>query len=53
LKEKIEWVINNDSEAEKIAENALKFSREVFSSEFQKKYLMNKINQIVGINELL
>jgi len=49
LKEKIEWVINNDSEAEKIAENALKFSREVFSSEFQKKYLMNKINEIVGI----
>jgi glycosyltransferase involved in cell wall biosynthesis len=49
LKEKIEWVINNDSEAEKIAENALKFSREVFSSEFQKKYLMNKINHIVGI----
>jgi hypothetical protein len=49
LKEKIEWVINNDSEAEKIAENALKFSRDVFSSEFQKKYLMNKINQIVGM----
>jgi len=53
LKEKIEWVINNDSEAEKIAENALKFSRDVFSSEFQKKYLMNKINHIVGINERL
>jgi glycosyltransferase involved in cell wall biosynthesis len=49
LKEKIDWVINNDSEAEKIAQNALKFSREVFSSEFQKKYLIDKINKIVGI----
>jgi len=49
LKEKIEWVINNDSEAEKIAQNALQFSREIFSSEFQKKYIMYKINQIVGI----
>ena len=49
LKEKIEWVINNDSEAEMIAQNALQFSREVFSSEFQKKYLMDKINQFVGI----
>jgi glycosyltransferase involved in cell wall biosynthesis len=49
LKEKIEWVINNDSEAEKIAQNALQLSREVFSSEFQKKYVMDKINQIVGI----
>ena len=49
LKEKIEWVVNNDSEAEKIAQNALKFSREIFSSEFQKKYLIDKINEIVGI----
>ena len=49
LKEKIEWVINNDSEAEKIAQNALQLSREVFSSDFQKKYVMDKINQIVGI----
>jgi glycosyltransferase involved in cell wall biosynthesis len=49
LKEKIEWVVHNDSEAEKIAQNALQFSREVFSSEFQKKYVMNKINQFVGI----
>lgn len=49
LIEKIEWVINNDSEAKKIAENALTFSREVFSSEFQKKYLIDKINKIVGI----
>ena len=51
LKEKIEWVINNVSEAEKIAQNALKFSREVFSSEFQKKYLIESINKIVGINK--
>jgi len=50
LKEKIDWVVNNDSEAEKIAQNALQFSRDFFSSEFQKKYLIDKINQIVGIN---
>jgi hypothetical protein len=42
-------VINNDSEAEKIAQNTLKFSREVFSSEFQKKYIIESINKIVGI----
>jgi glycosyltransferase involved in cell wall biosynthesis len=52
LKEKIEWVINNDCEAEKIAQNALKFSREVFSSEFQNKYLIESINKIVGINQI-
>jgi len=49
LKEKIDWVINNDSEAEQIAKNALQFSRDFFSSEFQKKYLIEKINQMVGI----
>jgi hypothetical protein len=49
LKEKIDWVINNDSEAEQIAKNALQFSRDYFSSDFQKKYLIEKINQMVGI----
>lgn len=49
LNQKIEWVINNDSEAEKIATNALKFSKNYFNSEFQKKYLIYKINKIVGI----
>ena len=36
LKEKIEWLVENDDKAKEIAENALQFSREVFSSEFQK-----------------
>jgi hypothetical protein len=48
LREKIEWVINNDSEARKIAEGALLFSRTIFSSEFQKQYLKDRIDEIVG-----
>jgi hypothetical protein len=45
LIEQIEWVRNNDAEAKKIAENALKFAKEVFSPEFQRKYLMNEIDE--------
>jgi len=48
LREKIEWVIDNDSEARKIAESAWLFSRTVFSSEFQKQYLKDRIDEIVG-----
>lgn len=45
LEEKLEWLVNNDSEAREIAENAVKFSKEVFSSDFQKKYIINQINE--------
>jgi len=44
LIEKIEWVKENDEEAEKIANNAYYFAMNFFSSEYQKKYIMDKIN---------
>jgi hypothetical protein len=47
LFEKIEWVKNNDSEAQKIAENAVELSKYIFSSEFQKYYLTKQINEII------
>jgi len=46
LKEKIEWVINNDSEAEQIAKNAVEISRKIFSSEFQKNYIRDKLSEL-------
>jgi spore maturation protein CgeB len=49
LKEKIEWLVNNDTEAKKIAENAMEFARIVFSSEFQHGYLMKEIKRVAGV----
>ena len=46
LIEKIEWVIENDSEAKKIAENALQFSRHYFHPDFQRKYIKEEINKL-------
>jgi len=43
LEEKIQWLVSNDDEARKIAENALHFSKEVFSPEFQRKYIDNEL----------
>jgi hypothetical protein len=47
LIEKIEWVLNNDSKAKGIAENALKFSVKYFNSSFQKKYLEEEIDSFI------
>ena len=44
LIEKIEWVEKNDEEAKKIAEKARDFSRYYFSSDFQKNYIQETIN---------
>lgn len=44
LIQQIEWVKNNDTEAGKIANNALLFSKKYFSSEFQKEYLLKCLN---------
>jgi hypothetical protein len=44
LIEQIEYVANNDSAAESIAGAALQFSKEFFSSEYQKKYLMSLLH---------
>lgn len=48
LIEKIEWVKENDAEAEKIANNAYEFAMNYFSSEYQEKYLINKINSFIN-----
>lgn len=47
LKETIEWLLKNDDKAKQIAENALQFSRDYFSSEFQKKYIETEINNLL------
>ena len=46
LKEKLEWLRDNDEEAKKIAEAAMAFSKEVFSPEFQRKYIDEAIAAI-------
>jgi beta-1,4-mannosyl-glycoprotein beta-1,4-N-acetylglucosaminyltransferase len=46
LLEQIEWVKNNDDKAKIIADNALIFSKEYFSSEYQKKYIKESIEKI-------
>jgi len=48
LIEQIEWVVHNDSEAKKIANAARDFSEKFFSSDFQKKYLMNEIDRFLS-----
>ena len=39
LKEKIEWVVNNDDKAKIIMQNAIQFANTVFSPEYQQKYI--------------
>jgi len=48
LEEKIEWLIQNDGEAQKIATNALEFSNRIFSPEFQQKYIDEEICSLYG-----
>lgn len=43
LIEQIEYIKNNDDIAEKIAKNALQFSKIYFSSAYQKKYLLENL----------
>lgn len=49
LEEKIEWLIKNDDEAKQIAINALKFSEEFFTSEFQKNYIKDELTRIYNL----
>ena len=44
LKEKIQWLIANDEAAHSIMLEAMELAKTVFSSEFQKKYLRDSIN---------
>lgn len=48
LIEKIEWVINNDSEAEKIAENAVQFSKTYFNPDFQRKHIQEQMSNVIS-----
>ena len=47
LDEKIQWLVDNDDKAKEIAENALKFSQIIFSSEFQKTYIRMEISELM------
>jgi glycosyl transferase family 25 len=51
LVEKLEWVKNNDSKARVIAENAMAFVRDFFSSDFQKKHIKDSLTRIVKAYE--
>ena len=53
LHEKIQWLVANDDEAQKIARNAMKFSKTVFSAEFQKAYVESEVNRILGGSDSL
>ena len=46
LEEKIEWLVQNDDKAKEIVNNALEFSKEVFSPEFQRKYIDDELNRV-------
>lgn len=46
LSEKITWLVEHDEDAKKIAENALLFSQNVFSPDFQKQHVVNEIARI-------
>lgn len=46
LKDKIEWLIQNDDKAKEIAENALQLSQRIFCSEFQKQYVREEIERL-------
>lgn len=46
LKEKIEWLIQHDELAKGISEEAMKLSEELFTSEFQQKYLIDQIHHL-------
>ena len=48
LTEKIEWLIENDDKARRISENAMQFAHEIFSPEFQKRYLFNELQRITN-----
>jgi len=48
LHEKLQWLVAHDNEAKKIAESAMKFSKTVFSAEFQKAYVKSEIDRLLG-----
>jgi hypothetical protein len=49
VEEKVQWLIDHDSEAERIAQNAREFSSIVFTNDFQKKYLWGEVERILAL----
>jgi len=47
LEEKIEWVLEHDTESREIAGRASNMAYTIFTPEFQKKYLENRIREII------
>ena len=47
LQEKIRWVLDNPMEGEEIAKRAMGFASLLFSPEFQREYLSNRIREIL------
>jgi len=50
LSAKIQWLVNNDEWARKIADKAMYFANTVLSSEFQKEYLRKELERVSRIN---
>jgi hypothetical protein len=46
LEEKVQWLLDNDDKAKEIAENARKFAETILSSDFQKEYLVKRIQEV-------
>jgi len=50
LVDKIQWLVEHDEEAKRIARNALHLSERIFSPSFQRGYINNRVQQIVQLN---
>jgi hypothetical protein len=50
LKEKIEWLVNNDDKAKDIASKAFALSQLIFNPEFQKQYIDLELLRISNLN---
>jgi hypothetical protein len=50
LEDKIKWLVDNDDKAKEIATNALKLSNEIFSPEFQRKYIDEELLRISSLD---
>jgi len=48
LEEKIEWVLEHDIEAKEIAERACQFAYTIFTTDFQKQYIQNRVQEIIS-----
>ena len=52
IKNVIDFLVNNDVIAHNIAKNALELSRKIFSPEFQREYIKNKIDDVLPLDYL-